>query len=527
MGKRRLSWFVVALLLVASQLAHSKTLRWASRGDVQTFDPYSFNENLNNNISALVYDTLVTRGRDLALVPALAVSWTIENDTTWRFNLRHGVLFHDGTPLTAADVVFSIERAQQPTSQISQYARALGKPVALDDYTVELRQEHADPVLLEHLVSVFIMSRAWCIANHVERPLDFSSKEESYASRHENGSGPYALKSREPGVRTVLVRNPQWWQKFQGNVTELVHTPIASDPTRTAALLSGDVDFVNDPSPQDIDRLAANPALRVSHVTENRLLMFGMDQSRDELLYSNVKGKNPFKDVRVREAIYLSIDAEAIRSKIMHGQAVPTGCLATSAIGCADATLEVHPAVDLDRARQLLAAAGYSNGFEVTLDCPNDRYVNDREICLSLAPMLGRIGIKLNVETMFKSVFFRKIEKLDTSFYLIGWGGGTTDPQILFEPLAHTFDPKTQKGGNNYGRFSDSDLDKLIDTVATDMNHVRRTGEIAAMLRQESVTFHYLPLHRPALNWVSRSNIHPVPSPNDDVHLDWFEIDEN
>jgi peptide/nickel transport system substrate-binding protein len=518
---------LLALAVLTCETGQGKTLRWAARGDVQTFDPYSFNENLNNNFSALVYDALVTRDKQLALVPALATSWTLVNETTWRFNLRHGVMFHDGTPLTAADVVFSIERAQQPTSQISQYARALGKPVAIDDFTVELHQDRPNPILLDHLSTVFIMSRAWCLANHVEKPLDFSSKEESFASRHENGSGPYILKSREPAVRTVLERNPHWWKEFEGNVTELVFTPISSDPTRTAALLSGDVDFVNDPSPQDIDRLANNPALRVSRVTENRVLMFGFDQSRDELLNSNVKGRNPLKDQRVREAIYRAIDAESIRTKIMHGQAITTSCLATSAVGCADPALETHPPIDLDRARKLLAEAGYPDGFELTLDCPNDRYVNDREICLSLAPMLGRIGIKLTVDTMLKSVFFRKIEKLDTSFYLIGWGGGTTDPQIVFEPLVHTFDPKTQKGGNNYGRCSDPELDALIDKVATDMNHDRRVSETAEMLRLQTRMLHYIPLHRPSLNWVSRAAVHPVPSPNDDVHLDWIKIDES
>jgi peptide/nickel transport system substrate-binding protein len=518
---------LITLCALVCQPGLAKTLRWAARGDVQTFDPHAFNENITNNFNALVYDTVVARDKQLAIAPMLATSWTLVNDTTWRFILRHGVVFHDGTPLTASDIVYSIERAQMPTSQIAQYASSLGKPVAIDDYTLELRQEKPDPLLLEHLSTVYVMSRAWSVAHHVEKPLDFSAKEESFASKNENGSGPYVLRSREPGVRTVLERNTHWWKKFEGNVTELVFTPISSDPTRTAALLSGDVDFVNDPPPQDIDRLANNPALRVSRTTENRVLMFGFDQARDELLYSNVKGKNPLKDVRVREAIYRAIDAEAIRSKIMHGQAIATGCLATSAVGCADPALETHPPIDLDRAHKLMADAGYADGFETTLDCPNDRYVNDREICLSLAPMLSRIGIKLTVNAIPKSVFFRKIENLDTSFYLIGWGGGSTDPQIIFEPLAHSYDAKSKKGGNNYGRFSDPELDALIDKVATDMNHDRRTTELADMLRMQNRTLHYLPLHRPSLNWVSRASVHPVPSPNDDVHVDWVQIDEN
>lgn len=527
MGKNMLRTALCAVCVLTGQCGAAKTLHWAARGDIATFDPYSLNENITNNINQLVYDTLVDYDKQLAIVPHLATSWTLVNDTTWRFNLRHGVLFHDGSNLTAADVVFSVGRAQEPTSQISQYARSVGKATAIDDYTVEFRQERPNPLLLRHLATIFIMSRAWCIANHVEHPLNFAAKEESYASRNENGTGPYILKSRDPGVRTVLTRNPHWWSSFEGNVTELVFTPIASDPTRTAALLSGDVDFINDPPPQDVDRIATNPAMRVSRTTENRVLFFGFDQNRDELLYSSVKGKNPFKDERVREAFYRAIDAEAIRSKVMRGLATTTGCLTTSVIGCTDPSLEAHPPADLERARQLLADAGYAQGFELTLDCPNDRYVNDREICLAVAPMLGRIGIKLNVNTMTKTVYFKKIENLDTSFYLLGWGGSVTDAQIIFDPLVHTFDPKTQKGGNNYGRFSDPEMDAQIDKVATDMNAERRNGEIAEMLRLQARTLHYLPLHRPALNWASRANVHPVPLPSDNVHVEWIQIDDN
>ena len=202
------------LLAAATSCADAKTLRWSTRGDVQTFDPYSQNELLTNNINNMIHDLLVERRRDSSIGPRLATSWTIVNETTWRIDLRHRVVFSDGRPFTADDAVFSIERAQMPTSQLSQYAIALGKPVKIDDYTLELQQAKPNPLLLEHLNTIFIMSRAWSIEHHVEKPLDFKAREETFASRNANGTGPYILKSREPSVKTVLTRNPGWWFYF-------------------------------------------------------------------------------------------------------------------------------------------------------------------------------------------------------------------------------------------------------------------------------------------------------------------------
>src|SRR3954468_17849963 len=303
--------FVFAAALALSGV-HAKPFRWASQGDPQTIDPHSQNELLTHGLNGQMYGTLVNPGKKLEIVPALATEWKEVDPLTWRFTLRKGVKFHDGTPFTAEDVLFSMERASQSTSQIRVYATALGKPRKIDDYTVEFKLPEPNPIMLEHASLVQIMSKAWCVKNKVERPLDFSAKEESFASTHANGTGPYMLKLREPDVKTVMERNPNWWGKPTGNVTEVTYLSLKSDATRIAALISGNVDLILDPPVQDVARLKKQPGVRVVEGEENRVIFFGFDQARDELLYSDVKGKNPFKDRRVREAIYRAIDIEAL-----------------------------------------------------------------------------------------------------------------------------------------------------------------------------------------------------------------------
>lgn len=523
--KRALAAAILGVAAMVHGAVEAKTLRWASRGDVQTMDPYSQNEGLTNNFANLIHDLLVERDRNMKIVPSLATAWTIVDDTTWRFTLRKGVKFHDGSPFTADDAVFSIERAQQPTSQLAQYARALGKASKIDDYTIELKQDKPNPLLLEHLNTIYIMSRAWCIAHHVEKPLDFKAKEETFAARHANGTGPYMLKTREPGVKTVLVKNPHWWGPATGNVTELVYTPIASDATRIAALLSGEIDFVHDPAPQDIARLRGDPAFKVYTGMENRVIFFGFDQYRDALEGSNITDQNPFKDRRVREAFYRAIDEDALQSKIMRGQAVPTACMTTAPIGCLDPSLEKHPPADIARAKMLMAEAGYPNGFEVTLDCPNDRYINDRDICIAAVGMLARIGVTLRVNAMPKTLYFPKLEKNDTSMYMLGWGGSITDAQVIMDPILHTRDPATQKGFYNYGRFSDPALDKLIDAAGIEMNTGKRRQLIIDAIALQTREFRHIVLHRQKLSWVAKKNVIPVLTPDNNVRVQWIRIE--
>ena len=210
MIKRYLAAFIAAAALTVAA-ADAKTLRWASQGDPQTADPFSQNEGLTNMFSQSVHDTLVMRDNTLKLVPGLATSWQQVNPTTWRFTLRQGVKFHDGSPFTADDIVFSYERASHPNSQLRQYAIPVGKPRKIDDFTVEFVQDKPNPITLEHATTIYIMSKAWATKNKVDRPFDFKAKEETFASRNANGTGAWVLVTREPGIRTVLKRNPDWW----------------------------------------------------------------------------------------------------------------------------------------------------------------------------------------------------------------------------------------------------------------------------------------------------------------------------
>lgn len=516
---------ILLALTLAAATAAAETLRWGGRGDIGTLDPHSFNEGLTDTLLGHVYEQLATRGRDQSIVPALAERWQAVNDTTWRFTVRAGVKFSDGSPFTAADAVFSIERAQQASSQQAYFARQLGKPVLVDERTFELRLEKPNPLLLEHQQNVRMMSAAWSRANGADKVPDFTLKEEAASTRRALGTGPFTVERWDPGSRLVLVRNPLWWGRFEGNVTRIVFTPIANDATRTAALLSGDIDFMPDTPPQDVTRLARDPAVRLHTGPENRVLFFGMDQARDQLLHGSVKDRNPFKDLRVRQAFALAIDAAAIQSQTMRGQSVPTNCLATSAVGCKAPELEQRPAADPARARALLAEAGYAQGFELTLDCPNDRYVNDQAICLAVAAMLGRVGVKVRVDARPKTVFFQKIEKRDTSFWLLGWGGGTTDAQGILDPIVHRPDARTKKGEYNYGSAGTPELDALIDAAGSDMNAERRRDTLAQAQRLVAAQALVLPLHRQMITWAARRDVTPVVMPDNAPRAQWIRID--
>ncbi|HVJ72605.1 MAG TPA: ABC transporter substrate-binding protein [Casimicrobiaceae bacterium] len=516
----------LAASLAVASIADAKTLRWAGRGDPQTMDPYSQNENLTNNINNLIYDTLVMRDKDLKVIPGLATSWEQLNPTTWRFKLREGVKFHDGTPFTADDVVFSIQRAAEDTSQIRAYANAAGKPRKIDDMTVEFVTSGPNPIELEHLVTIFMMSKAWCEKNKATKPLDFKNKEEMITSRNANGTGAFSLKAREPDVKTHLVKNPAWWgwkdKKFDGNVDEIVYTPITNDATRLAALVAGNVDVINDPAPQDVPRLQQTPGIKVIEGVEQRIVFIGMDQGRDELLYSSVKGKNPFKDRRVREALYRSIDIDAIHKATMRGLSKPSGAMTPSPV---QTTPEIEKRLPYDpaAAKKLLADAGYPNGFEVQLDCPNNRYVNDERICQTLASMWAKVNVRVRVNAMPKTTYFPKLEKLDTSMYMLGWGGSITDAETTFTPIYRN----RGTGGvgfYNYGNYKDDKLDALAAQSSTEADAAKRKALIKQVFMLHNEAVHHIPLHRQFIPWAARSNVNVVHRADNWLELQWVTV---
>ena len=500
--------------------AHAQTLRWASAGDPQTMDPHSQNESGTNMMNGQVYERLTTRDRQLKVVPSLATEWQQVSPLVWRFKLRPNVKFHDGSAMTADDVVYSILRGQQPTSQINNYALAVGTPKKIDELTVEFTLAAINPIFMEHLDGLWIMSKSWSEKNKVTRPLDFKNKEESFAALNANGTGPFMLVSRAPGVKTTYKRNPTYWGKIEGNVQEIVFTPIGNDATRLAALVSGEVDFVLDPAPRDVPRLRNTPGVKVIDGPENRVLFIGMDQGRDELLYSSVKGKNPFKDLRVRKALYQAIDIETLKAKLMQGQAFPTGAMTPSPLGTYnDAEIERRFPFDLAAARKNMADAGYADGFEVQLDCPNNRYINDEAICIALASMWSQLKVKVKLVASPRATYFPKLEKYDISMYMLGWGGAVTDAETTLTPVMRNNLGEKGVGFYNYGKSRNDKLDALAAQSSTEGDPKKREALVKAALREHKEQFATLPLHRQVIPWAARSNVTVVHRADN-----WFEV---
>ena len=515
---------LAAAAALAAGAADAQTLRWSSQGDPQTMDPYSQNESFTNAFNGQIYEFLVTRDKKLAIVPGLATEWKQDGPLKCTFNLRQGVKFQDGRPFTADDVVFSVNRARAKTSQISAYANALGEPKKIDDHTVEFNLAKFDPIFLEHLNTVYIMSKSWCEEHKATLPQDFGNKEEMYTALHANGTGPYMLVSRAPDVKTVLKRNPTYWGKVEGNVQDVVYTPIKNNQTRLAGLVSGELDFVLDPPSTDVERLRSTPGVKIIDGLENRIVFIGMDQGRDELLYSSVKGKNPFKDVRVRRALYQAIDIETIKAKLMNGQAVPTGAVVPSPLGdFNDPDVEKRLPYDVEAAKKGLADAGYADGFEVTLDCPNNRYVNDERICQTLASMWAKVNIRVRVNAMPKTTYFPKLEKLDTSMYMLGWGGSITDPETTFTPIYRN----RGEGGvgyYNYGNYKDDTLDALAAQSSVEADVAKRKALIKQVFLRHNEQVHHIPLHRQFIPWAARSNVNVVHRADNWLEIQWVTV---
>ncbi|MBX3619275.1 MAG: ABC transporter substrate-binding protein [Rhizobacter sp.] len=520
--KRSVSFFVLMALGLAA--AHAQTLRWATQGDAQTMDPYSQNELLTNAMNGQVYETLVNRGKTMALEPVLATEWQQTGPTTWRFKLRPNVKFHDGSPFTADDVIFSLQRAREASSDIGVYANAVGTPRKIDPLTVEFKLDAVNPIFLQHISLLPIMSRTWAEKHNATKPLDFKNKEEGYASFHANGTGPFILVSRQPDVKTVYKRNPAWWGSFDGNVQEVVYTPIKSDATRVAALISGEIDLVLDPAPQDLPRLRNTAGVKVIDGPENRIVFIGMDQARDELLYSSVKGKNPFKDQRVRRALYQAIDIETIKTKLMRGQAVPTGAITPSPLGTYnDPALEKRLPYDLDGAKKLMAEAGYPQGFEVTLDCPNNRYINDEEICQTLASMWARLNVKVRVNAMPRTTYFPKLQRLDTSMYMLGWGGAITDAETVLTPVLRARG-EGGVGSWNFGGAKDAKLEELAAASSKEADPKKREQLVKAALARHNELVLNIPLHRQVIPWAARANVEAVHRPDNWLEWRWVTV---
>ena len=504
-----------ALAIAPVSPASAKTFKWANAGDVSSMDPYYRNETFLLAFLENIYEPLVRRDQQLGLEAGLAVKWGNVSPTVWFFDLRQGVKFHDGTPFTADDVVFSLERANSGGSNMKGYFTSMKEVRKVNDFRIEVETKYPDPLLASKWAGILIMSKAWAEKNNATVASDATKNEENYASRNAMGTGPFVLRERKAGEKTILVKNPNWWDKAAHNLDEVIFTPVANAATRVAALKAGDIDMMYEVPPQDTDNLKKDANINVIEGPETRIVYLGFDTERDELLESNIKGKNPFKDKRVREAFYRSIDVEAIKRTVMRGQSFPTALMVAPGINGYVKELDKRPALlKPEEAKKLLADAGYPNGFEVGFDCPNDRYVNDEKICQAAVGMLARIGIKVNLLAQTRSKYFTKIlRKADfkpgeTSFYMLGWSPAATyDVHNVFESLIQTPSATTKKGAFNVSGYSNKQVDELSDKMEAETDVAKRNAMILEATKLYTEDYAYIPLHQQAVVWAARKNV--------------------
>jgi peptide/nickel transport system substrate-binding protein len=469
-------------------------------------DPYFFNETFLLSFMANVYEPLVRRAPDLKLEPALATAWQQTSPTTWRFTLRRNVKYHDGTPFNADDVIFSYKRASGPSSDIKANFASVKDVTKVDDFTVDFVTHEPNPILPGELSNWVILSKPWAEKNNAVETADVRKGQENFATRNANGTGPFRLVSREPDVKTVLAANADWWDKPKHNLTEVVFLPIKNDATRTSAFLRGEVDMVYTLPLQSVEEVRKTKGLKALVGPELRVVFLGFDQSRDELQESSVKGKNPFKDARVREAFNLAVDKDAIQKSVMRGMSMPIGTMVANGVNGYSKSFDTSPKPDVARAKKLLADAGYPNGFEVGMDCPNDRYVNDERICVAVAGMLAKAGINVKLTAQTKAKYFPKILGRNTSFYMLGWTPTSLDAHNSLFNLIASNDGKNQ-GKFNLGGYSNAEVDRLTAAIRTETDQAKRNAMIAQAFTVVNKEFGYIPLHQQMLVWAHKENV--------------------
>lgn len=522
-----LSTLIPALLLAfgAVQGAACATFRWSAASDISSLDIHAHNNGLVNGVHAAIYESLVYRNsKNLQPEPQLAVSWQEITPTQIRFNLRAGVRFSDGTPLDADDVVFSIHRAMAKASNYRVYTQGIEKVVKVNDRVVDFILKGPNPVLLNQLTELRIMSRAWAERNNSLDPKDIRAQSETFAHRNAMGTGPFLVREWKPDQRLVLARNPNHWAKGdakEGSITEVVFTPISSDATRIAALLSGEVDFVLDPSPQDLPRIRSHPQLKIIEGVENRTILLGMDQHREELPGSNIKGKNPLKDLRVRTALYQAIDIDTIHKVTMRGLSQPTGTIVAPQVTGWTQALHKRMPYDPANARALLAKAGYPIGFEAELACPNNRYINDEETCQAIAALWARIGVKIRLRAQPSTLYFPMIQRYEASIYLLGWSVPTFDALYTLQSLTRS----VGSGGDghyNAGRYKNERMDHVVDRIKLEADPLIRGRLLTEALQISNDSVSYIPLYNAVVPWAMKKSVETVHRA--DNRLDWRKL---
>ena len=500
--------FLASTMLVAA--ANAETIRWARSSDALTLDPHSQNQGNTHTLGHHIYETLLGRDNDGNLTPRLATEWALKDgdNTTWVFKLRQGVKFHDGADFTAEDVVYSFTRAKSEFSNMRQLHADVESVTAVDDYTVEFKMAGPSLIYPNNLTNTFIMDKTWSEANNLDVVQDFASGATNYAVLNTNGTGPYTLVSREVDVKTVLTSFDGWWGEKPA-VTDIEYLVISDAQTRISALLSGEVDIVQDVPPQDIVRLQSTAGFKVETGPENRIIYFGYKFGDAPLKSSNIKDSNPINNPKVREAMELVLDRDAIQQVVMRGNSDPTGIATPPFVNGWTEALDAYPKPDVEKAKALMAEAGYPDGFTITLDTPNNRYVNDEAISTAYVGMLGQIGIQVTLASRPVAEHSPIILANESDFYLLGWGVPTFDSAYIFNDLIHTKETGegAELGGYNVGLYSNPDLDAKIVSLGVAADEATRNQTIAEIWEVVKADRVLLPVHNQLLAYAMREGV--------------------
>ena len=509
-----------ALVLALGQAATAETFRWASTTDPQTMDPHAVSSApvlgfLNN-----VYEGLVRRGKDMAIEPALAESWEpIGDGEGWRFHLRRGVTFHDGSDFDAEDVLFSYLRASSEEADVSSWFAPVAEVKAVDDFTVDILTSAPNPIFPDSIANWMIMDSGWSAANQAERP---DKEQGNHATLNANGTGAFMLEERQPGLKTVLVPHDGWWGEAEHNLSRAEFSPIGNAATAVAALLSGEVDLIEPVPIQDADRVSERDGVKVVRGIEARVIMLGFGHEALTLKYGADAGApNPFQDARVREAVAHAVNVPAILQTVMRGSAEPANQLVSPAMRGFSEALAARPAHDVDRAKALLAEAGYADGFSFGLKCPNDRYLNDEAVCQAVVSMLAQVGLEAELDAMPVRNYWPELREDNYDMYLLGWSPGTFDAEHPLRFLAATPDTEKKLGSWNFGGYSNARVDELLPMIQSELDEGRRQAMLdeTAKILQDEVA--YLPLYVQPLVWGARDGIDLVQRPDNFLILRW------
>lgn len=506
--RSQLAITVVACVLAGTVPSLAKDLKIALSSEPTSIDPHFHNLTPNNSLAMHFFDALVIFDDKQRVTPGLATAWKAIDDLTWEFKLRKGVKWHDGSPFTADDVVFTMQRAGNvPNSPSSFGTYTKGKTaVKIDDHTVHIKTEKPYPLMVTDLTTIPMISRK---NGAGATTPDYNSGKSAI------GTGPFKFVEYVPGDRIVMKANPHYWggKPKWDNVTL---KPIKSGPSRVAALLAGDVDVIEGVPTADISRMKKNPKLQLSSGISNRVIYLHIDHARDDSPYVKaVNGgaiKNPLKDARVRKAISMAINRKAIVDRVMEGVAIPAGQLLPE--GFFGVSKNLKPvAYDLAGAKKLLADAGHAKGFQLTIHGPNDRYINDAKIAEAIGQMLTRLGLKMKVETMTRSVFFKQASRGGPdkspkfSFILVGWGAGTGEASSPLKSLLHTYDKSRGFGASNRGRYSNPKVDKLLEDALATVDDKKRAALLAQATEVAVNDGGIIPLHYQVNTWAAKKGI--------------------